>query len=87
LKNGWYSYFCAGSKLFTTAEPGVATLKYGDSFDWNALMTVPTVSATGVVSISKFVYTIDQDYRILDFSASSYLQIAGAAFAVALVAF
>lgn len=87
MKNGWYSYFCAGSKLFTTVEPGIATLKYGDSFDWNALMTVRTVSATGVVSISKFVYTIDQDYRILDFSASSYLQIAGAAFAAVLVAF
>ena len=48
---------------------------------------VPTVSATGVVSFSKFVYSFDQDYRILDFSAASYLQIAAAAFTIILVAF
>ena len=56
MKNGWYSYFCAGSKLFTTVEPGVATLKYGDKFDWNALMLVPGVSATAPPVINKLVY-------------------------------
>jgi len=86
LKNGWYSYFCAGSKLFTTVEPGVATLKYGDKFDWNALMLVPGVSATATPVINKLVYQFDQDYRILDFSAASYLQIAAAAVAALLVA-
>ena len=49
-------------------------------------MLVPGVSATATPVINKLVYQFDQDYRILDFSAASYLQIASAALAALLVA-